>query len=68
MSGGGPFDLLREEMESDQVENRINAISRLKVVATVMEEDHVHKKLLPYLIGKKKKKTHFVDLGGENFF
>lgn len=31
-----PFDLLREEMESDEIYLRVNAVHRLKIVATLI--------------------------------
>lgn len=36
MTDLNPFDLLREEMESDETHLRVNAIHRLKIVATIM--------------------------------
>lgn len=36
MTDINPFDLLREEMESDETHLRVNAIHRLKTVATLM--------------------------------
>lgn len=39
MTDLNPFDLLREEMESDETHLRVNAIHRLKIVATLMGSD-----------------------------
>lgn len=36
MTDVNPFDLLREEMESDETHLRVNAIHRLKIVATLI--------------------------------
>ena len=52
-----PFDLLKEEMESDEIAVRINAIHRMKIIATLLGPDGIKNKLLPYLDGAKKKKS-----------
>lgn len=44
-----PMDLLRDEMASDQLAVRINAIHRLPIVAAIMKNDGVVKDLIPYL-------------------
>jgi serine/threonine-protein phosphatase 2A regulatory subunit A len=44
-----PFDLLKEEMESDEIFIRVNAIHRLKVVATLMGPELIKSTLLPYI-------------------
>lgn len=49
MSSDNPFDLLREEMESDETHLRVNAIHRLKTVATLMGSDQIKTVLLPYI-------------------
>ena len=46
-----PFFLLKEEMENDEISIRVNAIHRLKIVATLMSPDDVKNQLLPYLEG-----------------
>mmetsp|Transcript_15601 Transcript_15601/g.13329 ORF Transcript_15601/g.13329 Transcript_15601/m.13329 type:complete len:210 (+) Transcript_15601:60-689(+) len=43
------FDLLKEEMENDEVSIRVNAIHRLKTVVTVMGSDSFKSQLLPYI-------------------
>lgn len=50
-----PFDLLKEEMESDEIAVRINAIHRMKIIATLLGPDGIKNKLLPYLDGLIKK-------------
>ena len=50
-----PFDLLKEEMESDEIAVRINAIHRMKIIATLLGTDGIKTKLLPYVDGAKKK-------------
>lgn len=49
MSDTNSFDLLREEMESDETHLRVNAIHRLKIVATLMSNDQIKTVLLPYI-------------------
>lgn len=43
--------LLKEEMENDEISIRVNAIHRLKIVATLMTSDDIKSYLLPYLEG-----------------
>lgn len=43
--------LLKEEMENDEISIRVNAIHRLKIVATLMTTDDIKSYLLPYLEG-----------------
>ena len=45
------FELLKEEMENDEVSVRVNAIHRLKTVVTVMGTDSFKSTILPYLEG-----------------
>eukprot|EP01016_Furgasonia_blochmanni_P041612 TRINITY_DN542_c0_g1_i13.p1 TRINITY_DN542_c0_g1~~TRINITY_DN542_c0_g1_i13.p1 ORF type:complete len:580 (+),score=152.85 TRINITY_DN542_c0_g1_i13:214-1953(+) len=44
-----PLDLLKEEMDSDEIAVRINAIHRLKIVGTVLGGEAIKAQLLPYL-------------------
>ncbi|EGR33470.1 phosphorylase phosphatase, putative [Ichthyophthirius multifiliis] len=44
-----PFELLKEEMESDEIYIRVNAIHRLRIVATLMGPELVKSTLLPYI-------------------
>lgn len=46
------FDLLREEMESDETYLRVNAIHRLKIVATLQSTEQIKTILLPYIDSK----------------
>ncbi len=48
-----PFDLLKEEMESDEIAVRINAIHRMKIIASLLGTEGIKTKLLPYLDGAK---------------
>lgn len=43
-----PFDVLREDMESEETYHRVNAIHRLKIIATLMGVDKVKAQLIPY--------------------
>ena len=45
------MDLLKEELSSNQMSVRINAIHRIGIVATLIGEDAVKKELMPYIEG-----------------
>lgn len=47
--GDSPLDLLKEEMNNDETYIRVNAIHRIKVIATIIGKDAVRTQLLPYL-------------------
>lgn len=49
MADINPFDLLREEMESDETHLRVNAIHRIRIVGTLLGTDGVKSTLLPYI-------------------
>ncbi|EGR29529.1 hypothetical protein IMG5_154170 [Ichthyophthirius multifiliis] len=49
MSEINPFDFFRDEMESDEIQIRVNAIHRLKIIATLIGDDQIKTSLLPYL-------------------
>jgi serine/threonine-protein phosphatase 2A regulatory subunit A len=44
-----PMELLKEEMENDEIALRINAIHRLRIVATILGPEGIKNQLLPYL-------------------
>ena len=44
-----PMELLKEEMESDEIYLRVNAIHRVKIVAEVIGTEQIKSQLLPYL-------------------
>ncbi|CAG9321282.1 unnamed protein product [Blepharisma stoltei] len=44
-----PLELLREELTTDEVYVKVNAIHRLQIVATVLGPEQVKSQLLPYL-------------------
>jgi hypothetical protein len=46
-----PFELLKEEMENDEVAIRVNAIHRLKTVVTVLGGESFKSQILPYIEG-----------------
>ena len=48
-SGLNPLDLLKEEMENDEIYLRVNAIHRLKTVATLISSEMIKNQLLPYI-------------------
>jgi serine/threonine-protein phosphatase 2A regulatory subunit A len=39
MAEVNPIDLLREEMENDETHLRVNAIHRIKIIATILTLD-----------------------------
>jgi hypothetical protein len=51
MDNLNPMDLLKEELESDEVAARVNAIHKLRVVGTLLGPDGIKNVLLPFLDG-----------------
>lgn len=51
MDNLNPMDLLKEELESDEVGARVNAIHKLRVVGTLLGPDGIKNVLLPFLDG-----------------
>lgn len=49
-----PLDFLKEEMESDQISVRVNAMSRTPIIAALIGNSSVEKDLIPYLDGRFK--------------
>ena len=49
MAEVNPMELLKEEMESDEIYLRVNAIHRVKIVAEVIGSEQTKSQLLPYL-------------------
>lgn len=49
MTDLNPLDLLKEELESDDVGSRVNAIHKLRIVATLLGPDGCKNTLLPFL-------------------
>lgn len=52
-SDTAPIDLLKEEMSSDEVFIKVNAIHRLKILATILGPEATRTSLVPYLTSKK---------------
>jgi serine/threonine-protein phosphatase 2A regulatory subunit A len=48
-----PIDLLKEEMSSGEVFIKVNAIHRLKILATILGPEATRTSLVPYLTSKK---------------
>lgn len=44
-----PLDVLREEMENEEVSFRVNAVHRIRVVTTLLAADKIKSQLLPYI-------------------
>lgn len=44
-----PLDVLREEMENEEISFRVNAIHRIRVVATLLPADKMKSQLIPYI-------------------
>lgn len=47
-----PLDLLKEEMETEEIHLKVNVIHRLKTVILSMGADDTIKKIIPYLESK----------------
>ena len=46
------LQLLQEEMQTDEIYLKVNAIHRLKIVICSLSETNFHKHLIPYLESK----------------
>lgn len=44
-----PMELLKEEMENDEIYIRVNAIHRLKTIAVLIGTEGIKSQILPYL-------------------
>lgn len=49
MDSFNPLDVLREEMENEEVALRVNAIHRMRLVATLLPADKIKSQLIPYI-------------------
>ena len=49
MNADKPIEFLRDEMESDQLAVRVNAVHRSPVIAALIGEKAVEKELVPFL-------------------
>lgn len=43
------MEILKEEMENDELHHRVNAIHRIRIIATILGPDGTKNQLLPYL-------------------
>ncbi len=53
MADINPIDLLKEEMENDETHLRVNAIHRIKIIASIITTEQIKNQLLPYIDRKK---------------
>lgn len=49
MDSFNPLDVLREEMESEEIYLRVNAVHRMRVVTTLLAADKIKSQLIPYI-------------------
>jgi serine/threonine-protein phosphatase 2A regulatory subunit A len=49
MENLNPLDVLKEELDTDEVTQKINAIHKLRIVATLLGPEGIRNSLLPYL-------------------
>lgn len=49
------MDILKEEMENDELHHRVNAIHRIKLIATILGPEGTKNQLIPYLENLMKK-------------
>ena len=49
MESLNPIDVLKEELDTDDVASKVNAIHKLKIVATILGPEGIRNALLPYL-------------------
>ena len=52
------LDLLKEELETEEIHLKVNAIHRMKTVILCIGVDDTIKKLIPFLEGKIKHLTY----------
>jgi hypothetical protein len=52
MENLNPLDVLKEELDTDEVTQKINAIHKLRIVATLLGPEGIRNTLLPYLDSK----------------
>jgi hypothetical protein len=48
-----PLEFLKEEMESDQISVRVNAMTRTPIIAALIGNSAVEKDLVPYLDSRR---------------
>ncbi len=55
MENINPFELLKEELDTDDSATRINAVHKVAIVATLMPTEAIKTTLIPYLDALTKK-------------
>lgn len=55
MENINPFELFKEELDSDDPASRINTVHKVSIVATLMNPDNIKSTLLPFLDQLSKK-------------
>lgn len=69
-----PFELLKEELENDEIYIRVNAIHRIKTIGVIMGTEGIKSQMLPFLDSLIKKEDDEVlfaiaeELGNLGFF
>lgn len=54
------LDLLKEELETEEIHLKVNAIHRLKTVILCIGPDETLKKLVPFLEGKHQRYFKYI--------
>lgn len=54
------LDLLKEELETEEIHLKVNAIHRLKTVILCIGPDETLKKLVPFLEGKQQRYFKYI--------
>jgi hypothetical protein len=49
MDSFNPLDVLREEMENEEISNRVNAVHRIRIVSSLLAADKIKSQLIPYI-------------------
>jgi serine/threonine-protein phosphatase 2A regulatory subunit A len=49
MDNINPFELFKEELETDDIASKVNTVHKLTIVATLMQQDAIKTTLIPYL-------------------
>ena len=52
MENLNPLDVLKEELDTDDVAQKINAVHRIRIVGTIMGPEGIRSVLLPYIDSK----------------
>jgi len=49
MDTANPLDILKEEMDNEEISLRVNAIHRIRIVAVLLPNDKIKSQLIPYI-------------------